>query len=112
MLTSICGADCAQCPSRDACGGCRESGGRPFGCGGECPLAACCREKGQEHCGSCGGTCGLKSRLLAECNALDIPDLPEVTDLNVLPGFYINLPYTLSNGQTVRLLEDGKVYLG
>ena len=41
-----------------------------------------------------------------------VRDMAEVTDLNALQGSYINLTYTLPNGQTVRLLEDGKVYLG
>ena len=75
-------------------------------------MAACCLDKGQERCGQCGGVCGLRVPLLAEFNALGIPDMPEVTDLNVLPGAYINLPYTLPNGQTVRLLEDDKLYFG
>ena len=107
---TICGADCAQCPSRGSCGGCRETGGRPFG--RECPLAACCREQGVENCAPCGGACGLKAALVAEFNALGLADLPAVTDLNALPGSYINLPYTLPNGQVVKLLEDGKIYLG
>ena len=51
-------------------------------------------------------------RLAAEFNALGLKDMPEVTDLNPLPGSFINLPYTLPNGQVVKLLEDGKIYLG
>ena len=111
MLDSICGADCAQCPSREACGGCRETGGRPF-LQKECPIAACCRSGGWERCGQCGGTCALKAPLIAEFNGLGIPDLPEVTELNMLPGAYINLPYVLPNGQTLKLLEDGAFYFG
>ena len=110
MLTSICGAECAQCPSRDACGGCGETGGRPFG--RECPVAACCRNKGQERCGQCGGSCGLKAPLIAEFNALGIAGMPEVTDLNMLVGAFVNLTYTLPNGQSVKLLEDDKLYFG
>lgn len=110
MTTSICGADCAGCPSAPACGGCRETGGKPFG--GDCPLAACCREKGLEGCEGCKGACGLKTALIAQFNDLGIPGLGEVTDLNALPGSYINLAYPLPNGQTVKLLEDDKIYLG
>jgi len=110
MSDTICGADCAGCPSRDGCGGCRETGGRPFD--RECPLAACCAGQGRDACGQCGGTCRLKSQLAAEFNALGLKDMPEVTDLNPLPGSFINLPYTLPNGQVVKLLEDGKIYLG
>ena len=110
MLTSVCGADCAQCPSREECGGCRETGGRPFG--RECPVAVCCRNEGHEQCGQCGGSCKLKAPMIAEFNALGIPDMPEVTDLNVLLGSFVNLPYTLPNGQVVKLLEDKKCYFG
>ncbi len=110
MLASICGADCAQCPSRDTCGGCRETSGRPFG--RECPIAACCQREGREHCGQCGGTCTLKDPLIAAFNALGIPDMPEVTDLNMLLGSFVNLEYTLPNGQAVKLLEDEKCYFG
>lgn len=110
MPASICSADCAQCPSKAGCGGCGETAGRPFG--RTCPLAACCREKGQDSCGHCGGVCGLREALIAEFNALGIPGLPPVTDLNALPGAYINLAYTLPNGQSVKLLKDGGIYLG
>lgn len=110
MTTSICGAECAGCPSAASCGGCRETNGKPFG--GECPLAVCCLGKGQDSCGSCGGTCALKAPLIAEFNALGIPDMGEVADLNVLPGAYINLAYPLPNGQTAKLLKDDKIYFG
>lgn len=111
MSHSICGANCASCPSSAACGGCAETGGRPFG-GGECILAACCRGREQTRCAQCGDSCALKAPLLAEFNALGIPDMAEVTDLNALPGSFVNLAYTLPNGQTVKLLEDEKIYLG
>ncbi len=111
MTASICGADCAACPSAGECGGCRETGGRPFR-GGECILAACCRRRGQQDCAPCGAACALKALLIEEFNALGIPDLPKVTDLNALPGAYINLPFTLPNGQTAKLLENEKIYLG
>ncbi len=110
MLESICGAECTQCPSKDACGGCRESGGRPFG--RECVIAACCRSGGQERWGACGPVCKLKGPLIVEFNALGIEDMAEVTDLNALPGSFVNLAYALPNGQVVRLLEDEKIYLG
>ena len=110
MFPSICGADCAQCPSKAECGGCRETGGKPFG--KACILASCCHGKEQEHCGQCGGTCGLKAPLIAEFNALGISDMAEVAGLNALPGNFINLTYTLPSGQAVQLLDDEKVYLG
>lgn len=43
---------------------------------------------------------------------MGISDMPEVTGLNALAGSYINLSYPLPNGQSVKLLEDDKIYLG
>ena len=110
MPASVCGADCAQCPSKETCGGCRETGGHPFAL--ECPIAVCCRSEGHEQCGQCSGTCKLKAPIMNEFNALGIPDMPEVTDLNMLLGSFVNLAYTLPNGQVVKLLEDDKCYFG
>ena len=53
----------------------------------------------------------IKSTLIQEFNALGIEGL-NLTDLNLLNGSYINLEYTLPNGQKVKLLEDDKMYLG
>ena len=33
-------------------------------------------------------------------------------DLNLLRGAYINLEYTLANGQKIKLLKDKDIYLG
>lgn len=110
MADSICGADCTRCAFREGCGGCTLTGGRPFG--GDCLLAACCQRKGLESCGQCGQRCQVKEALLAEFNALGIAGMKKVTDLNALKGSFVNLPYTLPNGQTVQLLEDEKIYLG
>lgn len=102
-MQSICGINCAACPFRDGCGGCLETGGRPFG--GECVTAECCR-KGKTTLAR------LKAALIAEFRALDIPDMEEVTDLNALRGALINLEYTLPGGQAVKLWDDGRIYLG
>lgn len=75
-------------------------------------MAACCRSEGREQCSQCGGSCKLKQPLIEEFNALGIPGMPEVTDLNVLLGSYVNLAYPLPSGQTVQLLEDEKMYFG
>ena len=53
----------------------------------------------------------MKKDLIEEINALEIENL-QINDLNLLNGFYVNLEYQLSNGQSVKLLEDNKVYLG
>ncbi len=101
---SICGVDCEKCPNQQLCPGCAETDGRPFG--GKCVAAECCR---------CGGKTAyetLKSELCAEFNALGIPGLPRVTELNELPGSYVNLEYPLGNGSSVKLLDDCRIYLG
>ena len=111
MTGSICGLDCAGCSMKDTCGGCAKTNGQPFG--GECVVAACCQSKGHGHCADCSDMpCGLKEQLTAEFNALGIKDMAKVTSLNQLKGSFINLTYTLPNGQTVKLLNDEKIYLG
>ena len=111
MSQTICGADCAQCWMKESCGGCVETDGRPFG--GPCMVAACCRGRGQARCGECAGSaCGLRAQLIAEFNALGIADMERVTDLNALRGASVNLSYPLPSGQSVKLLDDNKIYLG
>lgn len=109
MSQTICGADCTQCWMRDACGGCTETDGRPFG--GPCMTALCCRSRGQADCSACV-SCGLRAQLIDEFNALEIEDMEAVTELNALRGAFVNLEYTLPSGQTVKLLDDNKIYLG
>ena len=112
MTKSICGINCSECDLKHTCDGCIATKGKPFG-GGECMLAACCREKEQGSCGDCSDNiCGLKKQLIAEFNALGINDMPEVTDLNALKGAYINLEYTLPSGQQIKFWDDNRIYLG
>ncbi len=54
----------------------------------------------------------FQQQLIAEFNALGIDGMPEVTELNVLTGSYINLEYTLPSGEKVKLLNDNATYLG
>lgn len=103
-MGTICGADCCKCGFQENCKGCAQTGGRPFG--GEC-VAAECYKAGGEACFLAG-----KKKLMEEFNALGISDMPEVAELCPLSGAYINLEYTLPNGEKVRLLDDKKVYLG
>lgn len=64
MEKTICGADCTQCSLQDTCAGCVSTDGRPFG--GDCPLAACCRDTGCGRCESCTQLpCGLRERMIA-----------------------------------------------
>ena len=104
MEVSLCKTDwCSQCPQKEACGGCIETDGHPFG--GSCLAAQWIKKEGFQAYQA------RKQRLIDEINALGIRDL-RVTDLNILNGSYINLEYRLPNGQTVKLLEDNRTYWG
>lgn len=100
---ALCGADCAGCPHREKCRGCAGTGGRPFG--GSCVAAERIRRDGADAFRA------WKEKAAGEVNALGIPGLI-VEDFALLPGFFVNLEYPLPSGQRVRLLEDGKIYLG
>ena len=94
-MQSICGSDCcAACPQKTACGGCRETGGHPFG--GVCVAAAYIEKSGPETFAD------WKRSTMEEINALHIPDL-QIDSLHLLNGFYVNLEYRLPNGQAVTL---------
>lgn len=54
----------------------------------------------------------FKQQLIAEINDLHIDGLPQVKELNALVGKYVNLMYTLPNGEKVKFLDDQKTYLG
>lgn len=54
----------------------------------------------------------FKAQLVREFNDLHVEGLPKVEKLNALVGKYVNLEYTLPNGEKVRFLNDGKTYLG
>lgn len=103
-MSEICKMDCCKvCPRQGECPGCQETDGHPFG--GDCVAAECIKEKGYEAFPA------LKQALVAEINALGIPHL-HVEDLNLLPGYFVNLEYPLPSGQKVKLLADDNVYLG
>ncbi|CCX37577.1 putative uncharacterized protein [Clostridium sp. CAG:1013] len=110
-MKNYCGLDCAKCPAVDNCPGCVATEGKPYG--GTCVLGECGKAEGCSAPGSCfSGKCPLKEKLCQEFNQLNIPDMEKVTDLNALPGFYINLEYTLPGGQKVKFWDDKRVYLG
>ena len=55
----------------------------------------------------------FKSQLIDEFNALlKNEGLPRVENLNVLSGEFINMEYTLPNGNIVKFLDDKQTYLG
>ena len=55
----------------------------------------------------------FKAKLIDELNTLlHIEGLPKVENLNVLPGEFVNMEYTLPNGEKVKFLDDKQTYLG
>lgn len=54
----------------------------------------------------------FKRQLIDEINALAIPGMPRVEKLNALVGSYVNLPYPLPSGASVKFLDDHATYLG
>ena len=102
---SICGANCGGCKSKDTCGGCEATRGKPFG--GTCVAAEYIKIGGRE------GYADFKAKLLAEVNSLlKANDIPETDALYELPGAFVNIAYPLPSGKAVRFLDDRKVYLG
>ena len=102
-MKSICGIDCTKCELSNTCNGCAETNGHPFG--GECIVALCC-QRGEK------ALCEFKAKLISAFNSLNIEDMDQVTELNALKGSFINIEYTLPGGQTVKLWDDNKIYLG
>lgn len=54
----------------------------------------------------------FKQNIIDEFNGLNIPGMPKVKNLNALAGRFVNLEYTLPNGEKVKFLDDNSVYLG
>lgn len=54
----------------------------------------------------------FKQQLIKEINELHIEGLPRVEKSNALVGKYVNLEYMLPNGNSVKILDDSKTYLG
>lgn len=103
-MKTICGIDCSECGFKDSCKGCTETKGYPFG--GDCIAAECYKSGGENY------FITYKRRLIKEFNALGISDMPTITTLCQLSGAYVNLEYTLPNGEKIKLLDDTKIYLG
>ena len=104
MKESICGANCVECPSKEACPGCAETNGCPFG--KQCYIAKCILTGGMEKYQA------FKNTLMDEINALHIDGMENVTELYPLVGSFVNLAYPLPSGETVNFLHDDEVYLG
>lgn len=103
MKKSICGANCAECPSKETCSGCAETNGCPFG--KQCYVAKYISTGGMENYQA------FKKRLIDEINALNIDGMEKVTELYPLVGSFVNLEYPVPGG-TVKFLKNDEVYLG
>ena len=105
-MESICGADCSNCGygKNNNCKGCKETNGCPFG--KQCFVAKYILTGGKERYEA------FKKELINEINSLNIPGMPKIKELNPLNGVFVNLSYTLPNGQNVQLLNNDEVYLG
>lgn len=103
MKESICGANCAECPSKEACPGCVATKGCPVG--KQCFVAKYILTDGMEHYQA------FKNGLIEEINALNIEGMERVTELYPLVGSFVNLVYPIPSG-TVKFLKDDEVYLG
>ena len=104
MKKSLCGANCAQCPSKEVCPGCAETKGCPFG--KQCFLAKYILDDGMESFQD------FKRSLIGEVNALHIEGMETVTELYPLVGNFVNLEYPLPNGTQVKFLHNDEMYLG
>ena len=54
----------------------------------------------------------FKKQLVDEFNELHIEGMPKVESLNVLPGSFVNLEYSLPSGEKIKFLNDNASYLG
>ena len=104
MMNSVCGANCAECPSKETCKGCANTNGCPFG--KQCFVAKYILTGGMEAYQN------FKKGLMDEINSLDIPGMEKVSELYPLVGRFVNLPYPLPCGEKVRFLRDDEMYLG
>lgn len=103
MKKSLCGAKCAECPSKESCQGCTETNGCPFG--KQCFIAKYILTGGVENWQA------FKKELIDEVNTLHIDGMEQVTELYPLVGSYVNLEYPVPGGN-IKFLKDDEVYLG
>ena len=104
-MKAICGANCDECNLyNNKCKGCKETNGCPFG--NKCFIANYIEIGGLNNYES------LKKKLIGEFNSLKIDGMPKIKDLYPLHGEFINLEYTLPNGNKVKFLNDNESYLG
>lgn len=105
-MESLCKADCSNCGygRNNNCKGCKKTNGCPFG--KQCFIAKYILTGGKENYEL------FKTQLIDEINALEIPGMPKIDELNPLNGAFVNLNYPLPSGHNVQFLDDNEIYLG
>jgi hypothetical protein len=105
-MGSICGAECNGCEYgiKNKCKGCAETNGCPFD--RQCFIAKYILTGGKEKYNE------FKAQLIEEINSLGVQGMPKVTELFALNGVFVNLEYPMPSGQSLKLLDDGEMYLG
>ena len=105
-MESICGADCSNCGYgiNNNCKGCKNTNGCPFG--KQCFIASYILTGEKENYEI------FKKQLIEEFNSLNIPGMPKITELFALNGSFVNIEYTLPNGENVKFLDNNSIYLG
>ena len=104
MSLTLCGADCEKCNFKENCAGCDNTCGKPFG--KDCFIYNKIKKNGKENFNT------FKRILADEINELNIDNMPKVNELYCLLGSFVNLEYTLSNGEKIKFLDDNAIYLG
>ena len=104
-MKTYCGAECSGCNFSENCFGCEATCGSPFG--GKCIAAE------KIKAGGIDAYRDYKAKLKAEINGLlRALNVPETEELFELAGFFINLEYSLPNGEKAKFLDDKNIYLG
>ena len=105
-MKSICGADCDNCEygKNKGCKGCTNTNGCPFG--KQCFVAKYILTGGKENYEL------FKNQLIDEINEIAISGMPKIKELVPLNGSFVNLSYTLPNGNSASFLENDEIYLG
>lgn len=105
-MESACGINCNDCGygKNNNCKGCIKSKGCPFG--KQCFIKKYIEAGGKENYEI------FKNQLIEEFNSLNISGMPKIKELFPLNGCFVNLEYPLSNGRTVKFLDNDEIYLG
>lgn len=105
-MKAVCGANCKECNlfKCNKCKGCNNTKGSPFG--KKCWIFKYIEIGGKDSFEK------IKGQIMEELNSLKIDGMPKIEELYPLHGAFVNLEYTLPNGNKVNFLHDDEAYLG